>query len=144
MFSKACEYGIKAIIYIATQSMQDARIKIGDISDSIGSPEAFTAKILGALVKKNIVRSQTGPSGGFYIEKPLMKDITVSEIVSAIDGDSIYNGCALGLSECSHTQPCPMHHKFVKIRAQLKIMLETTTIHDLATGLRSGKTILMR
>jgi Rrf2 family protein len=144
MFSKACEYGIKAIIYIATQSMHDARIKIGDISDNIGSPEAFTAKILGALVKKKIVRSQTGPSGGFYIEPPRMKDITVSEIVSAIDGDSVYKGCALGLRECSNTKPCPMHHKFVKIRAQLKIMLETTTIHDLATGLKSGKTILMR
>lgn len=144
MFSKACEYGIKSIIYIATQSMQDERVKIGDISESVGSPEAFTAKILGALVKWNIVRSQTGPSGGFYIDKHRMKEISVSEIVAAIDGDSIYNGCGLGLSECSNTQPCPMHHKFVKVRAQLKAMLETTTVYDLAMGLKSGKTILIR
>ncbi|MDQ2658140.1 MAG: Rrf2 family transcriptional regulator [Bacteroidota bacterium] len=144
MFSKACEYGIKAIIYIATRSGEDARIKIGDISENVGSPEAFTAKILGALVKQKIVRSQTGPSGGFYMEKPKMKQIKVSQIVAAIDGDSIYNGCALGLSECSNTQPCPMHDKFVKVRTQLKEMLETTTIHDLATGLKSGKTILIR
>ena len=144
MFSKSCEYGIKAMIYIATQSMQDIRIKIGDISENVGSPEAFTAKILGALVKQRIVRSQTGPNGGFYIDKHRMKEIKVSEIVAAIDGDSIYNGCGLGLSECSNAQPCPMHHKFVKIRAQLKVMLQTTTIYDLAVGLKSGKTILMR
>lgn len=144
MFSKACEYGIKAMIYIATQSMRDTRIKIGDISENIGSPEAFTAKILGALVKQRIVRSQTGPNGGFYIDKHKMKEVTVSEIVAAIDGDSIYNGCGLGLSECSNSEPCPMHHKFVKIRAQLKAMLETTTVYDLAVGLKSGKTILMR
>lgn len=144
MFSKACEYGIKAMIYIATQSMMDTRIKIGDISENVGSPEAFTAKILGALVKQNIVRSHTGPNGGFYIDKRRMKEINVSEIVSAIDGDSIYNGCGLGLSECSNTQPCPMHHKFVKVRAQLKTMLETTTVYDLAMGLKSGKTILIR
>lgn len=73
-----------------------------------------------------------------------MKEIKVSQIVAAIDGDSIYNGCGLGLSECSNTQPCPMHHKFVKVRAHLKSMLETTTIYDLAMGLKSGKTILLR
>jgi len=124
--------------------MQDVRVKIGDISGNVGSPEAFTAKILGSLVKENIVKSLTGPNGGFQVEKHRMKEIKISEIVSAIDGDSIYNGCALGLSECSNTEPCPMHHKFSTIRAQLKLMLENTSVYDLAMGLRSGKTILMR
>ena len=143
MFSKACEYGIKAIIYIATQSMKDNRVKIGDIAQHIDSPEAFTAKILGTLVKHNIVQSLTGPYGGFQIEKSKMKLIKLSEIVFAIDGDSIYNGCALGLSQCSNTRPCPMHHKFVAIRANLKTMLETTSVYDLAMGLKSGKTTLI-
>ncbi|MDP2089650.1 MAG: Rrf2 family transcriptional regulator [Flavobacteriaceae bacterium] len=144
MFSKACEYGIKAIIYIATQSLKDERVKIGDIVENVGSPEAFTAKILSALTKHDIVKSYTGPYGGFEIDTAIMKRIKVSEIVFAIDGDSIYNGCGLGLSECSNIQPCPMHDKFVKVRGELKIMLETTTIYDLAIGLKSGKTILIR
>lgn len=144
MFSKACEYGIKAIIYIATQSLSGIRVKIGDIAENVGSPEAFTAKILGALVKHDIVESLTGPYGGFQIDGNRMKAIKVSQIVYAIDGDSIYNGCGLGLSECSHLQPCPMHEKFVRVRAQLKVMLETTTIHDLATDLQRGKTVLTR
>ena len=144
MFSKACEYGIKAIIYIATQSLKDERVKIADIVENVGSPEAFTAKILGALTKHDIVKSYTGPYGGFKIDTNRMKITKVSEIVFAIDGDSIYNGCGLGLSECSNVQPCPMHNKFVKIRGELKIMLETTTIYDLAIGLKSGESILMR
>jgi len=144
MFSKACEYGIKSIIYIATQSMQDKRVKIGDIAENVGSPEAFTAKILGALVKHHIVQSLTGPYGGFQIDKSKIETVKVSEIVFAIDGDSIYNGCGLGLSECNHLQPCPMHDKFVKIRADLKKVLETTTIYELAEGLKSGKTLLYR
>ena len=144
MFSKACEYGIKAIIYIATQSLKDERVKIADIVENVGSPEAFTAKILGALTKHDIVKSYTGPYGGFEIDTNRMKITKVSEIVFAIDGDSIYNGCGLGLSECSNVQPCHMHNKFVKIRGELKIMLETTTIYDLAIGLKSGESILMR
>ncbi len=144
MFSKACEYGIKAIIYIATQSMQEKRVKIGDIADNVGSPEAFTAKILGALVKHDIVQSLTGPYGGFQIDKGKIESIKLSEIVFAIDGDSIYNGCGLGLSECNEIHPCPVHDKFVKIRADLKSFLHTTTIHELAAGIKSGKTLLYR
>ncbi|MBS1978036.1 MAG: Rrf2 family transcriptional regulator [Bacteroidetes bacterium] len=144
MFSKGCEYGIKAIIYIATQSLEGKRVKIGDVVENSGSPEAFTGKVLGALTKHNIVHSLTGPHGGFYIDPGRMKRITASDIVFAIDGDSVYNGCGLGLSQCSNTRPCPMHDKFAKVRTELKRMLETTTVYDLAIGLKSGKTILMR
>ena len=144
MFSKACEYGIKAIIYIATQSLEGKRVKIVDVVENSGSPAAFTGKVLGSLTKHNIVHSLTGPHGGFYIDPGRMKRVRASDIVFAIDGDTVYNGCALGLTECSNTQPCPMHDKFVKVRNELKKMLETTTVHDLAIGLKSGKTILVR
>jgi len=144
MFSKACEYGIKAIIYIASQSLEGRRVKIGDIVEHSGSPEAFTGKILGALTKHNIVNSHTGRYGGFDIDTNRLKDIKMSSIVLAIDGDSIYNGCGLGLKECNANEPCPMHENFVKVRGELKKMLTTTSIYDLATGLKSGKTTLVR
>lgn len=144
IFSKSCEYGIKAILYIATQSLEGNRVKIGDVAQKAGSPEAFTAKILGTLTKFSIVKSQKGPYGGFEIDIQKMKEVKVSEIVYAIDGDTIYKGCALGLNECNATAPCPMHDKFVQIRGELRKMLETTTIYDLATTLQSGSTILIR
>ncbi len=144
MFSKACEYGIKAIVYIATQSLEGKRVKIGDIVGSSGSPEAFTGKVLGALTKHHIVNSHTGPYGGFDIDVQRLKEIKISDIVFAIDGDTIYNGCALGFSECGSDQPCPMHDKFVKVRGELKKMLETTSVYDLAMGLKTGKSTLMK
>lgn len=144
MFSKSCEYGIKAIIYIATKSLDGERVKIGEVSAQINAPEAFTAKILTSLIKRDILESKTGPYGGFLIDINRMGKIKVSEIVSAIDGDSIYTGCGLGLEECNSNRPCPMHDKFIKIREELRQMLETTSVLDLATGLKSGKTILIR
>ncbi|GGG75535.1 hypothetical protein GCM10007415_03990 [Parapedobacter pyrenivorans] len=144
MFSKSCEYGIKAVIYIATQTLQNKRVKIGDIVDNIGSPEAFTGKILGTLTKRGIVISYTGPYGGFEIDPLKMESTKVSDIVCAMDGDTLYNGCGLGLNECNSRQPCPMHDKFVVVRSQLKNMLETTTVHDLAMGLKSGRYFLAR
>lgn len=144
MFSKACEHGIKAVIYIATQSLQQRRVKIGDVAANAGSPEAFTAKVLGILTKHHIVNSYTGPHGGFDITPKQMQQIKMSDIVSAIDGDHIYNGCGLGLSECSDSKPCPMHEKFKKVRGDIKNMLIKTSVHDLALGLQSGKTVLIR
>lgn len=144
MFSKACEYGIRAIIYIATQSLKDERVKIGDIAKHAGSPEAFTAKVLGSLVKRKIVQSQTGPNGGFYIERYRMETIPVSEIVTAIDGDHLFQGCALGLTACNDKEPCPLHHKFIQIRANLKQVLEETSIYELTIGVQKGETILAR
>ncbi len=144
MFSKACEYGIKAIVYIATQSLQGNRVKIGDVAGHADSPEAFTAKILGTLTKHGIVNSTKGPYGGFDIDPEKLKEIKISDIVDAIDGDSVYKGCALGLDSCNADEPCPMHDKFVKVRNELRKMLETTTVLNLATKLKSGKAILAR
>ena len=144
MFSKACEYGIKAIIYIATQSLQGSRVKITDVADHSNSPEAFTAKILGMLTKQGIVNSLKGPYGGFDISVDKMKEIKISEIVDAIDGDTVYKGCALGLYSCDANDPCPMHDRFAGVRSELRKMLETTTVFELATKLKSGKATLMR
>lgn len=144
MFSKACTHGIKAVIYIATQSLEQKRVKLGDVASHAGSPEAFTAKILSTLTKHNIINSFKGPYGGFDMDLNRMKSLKVSEIVFAIDGDSVYKGCVLGLSECNPSQPCPMHEKFVKIRSELRKTLETTTIYELATKLKSGDSILLR
>lgn len=144
MFSKACEYGIRATIYIALQSLQDKRVSLKDIARKIDSPEAFTAKILQHLAKNNIVDSVKGPLGGFEIEKKKMNTVKLSNIVSAIDGEGIYRGCALGLKVCNEKQPCPVHNQFNIIRNDLKEMLESTSIRDLALGLKDGGTFLKR
>jgi Rrf2 family protein len=144
MFSKACEYAIKATIYVAVQSLENKRVSLKDIAREIDSPVAFTAKILQQLTKKNIMQSVMGPTGGFQIEKKKIDEIKLSQIVDAIDGDSIYRGCGLGLKECNAAKPCPVHDKFAKIRNDLKEMLENTSLYELATGLEVGLTFLKR
>jgi Rrf2 family iron-sulfur cluster assembly transcriptional regulator len=142
MFSKACEYGIRAIIYIAVHSNEGKRISLKSIAKEINSPEAFTAKILQQLVKNDIVRSIKGPNGGFEMETKRTKEIKLSQIVSAIDGDCVFKGCGLGLKDCSEIRPCPLHHQFKKVRADLRNMLEKTSIYELSHGLKKGLTFL--
>src|SRR5690554_7558523 len=77
MFSKTCEYGIKAVLYIASQSLENKRVKIGDIVQNIDSPEAFTSKILGVLSKNEIISSQTGPNGGYEVKDENIHSLTI-------------------------------------------------------------------
>lgn len=144
MFSKACQYGIKASVYIALQSSKGNRTNLKDIAQNIDTPEAFTAKVLHQLAKSNILSSLKGPNGGFVIEDGKAKTTKLSNIVSAIDGDSIYRGCALGFDVCDETKPCPMHNKFVGVREDLRNMLENTSLFDLAHELVEEHTFLKR
>ena len=142
MFSKACEYGIKAAVFIAIKSNQGTRIGLSDIAQQINSPTAFTAKILQILAKNNIIHSLKGPTGGFEIPTENLEKIKLSEIVQAIDGNSIYQGCGLGFDHCNEHKPCPVHFKFKAIREELKYMLETTSLHDLSNDINLGITFL--
>jgi len=144
MFSKACEYGIRATIYIAMQSLEGNRVNLKEIAAAIDSPVAFTAKILQQLVKNDIVESVKGAHGGFQIERARIDSIKLNQVVSAIDGDKIFKGCALGLSECDESLPCPVHFKFKEIRDSLEKMTLETSIYELATGLEVGLTFLKR
>ncbi|HZW62209.1 MAG TPA: Rrf2 family transcriptional regulator [Flavobacteriaceae bacterium] len=142
MFSKACEYGIKASIFIAINSFEGKRVTPKDISKEINSPQAFTAKILQTLVRHKIINSVKGAYGGFEIEKKNISAIKLAEIVNAIDGDAIYKGCGLGLERCDENFPCPVHDKFKEVRESLRFMLENTTLEELALNIKTGTSFL--
>ena len=142
MFSKSCNYAIKAAIFIAKHSLEENKVGFVDIAKEIDSPQAFTAKILQILVKSGIIDSVKGVNGGFYIPKKNIATTYLVEIVDAIDGDAVFHGCGLGLSHCSETHPCPVHDKFKSIRDELAHMLETTNLEELALGIKSGETFL--
>jgi Rrf2 family transcriptional regulator, iron-sulfur cluster assembly transcription factor len=141
MFSKSCEYAIRAAIYISAEGSIEKKVGIADICAHIEAPRHFTAKILQILTRNKIVSSQKGVNGGFYLDKkqngkPLM------EIVFATDGKLVFSGCGLGLSECSETEPCPLHDKFKSIRSAMSKIMEESSIEDMAKKLIKGNGFL--
>lgn len=55
MFSKACEYAIRAALYIAVKSIDGSKLGIKEIAKEIDSPAHFTAKILQTLSREGII-----------------------------------------------------------------------------------------
>ena len=144
MFSKACEYGIRAVIFIAEQSLLGNKVSLKEVSKATDSPEAYTSKILQKLAGHHIINSDKGPSGGYSIESAKIENLKLSSIVYAIDGDKVYVGCGLGLPTCDENKPCPVHFQFKAIREELKNMLESTSIKSLTFGLSKELTFLKR
>ena len=143
MFSKTCEYAIRALIFIAQKSKDGSRVGIKDISAGIDSPEYFIAKILQDLSRKGFVQSAKGPNGGFYMERKNLQQ-SVADIVREIDGDKLFSGCGLGLKECSENHPCPIHNDFKHIRQEIKDMLDNSKIEMFVKNLDLKLTFLKK
>ncbi|QRR02434.1 RrF2 family transcriptional regulator [Dyadobacter sandarakinus] len=137
VFSKTCEYAIRAVLYIAHRSADGKRIGIRDIAAGIDSPEVYLAKILQDLSRKGIISSVKGPNGGFYMDSNALSR-PLSDVVEAVDGNGLFTGCALGLKQCSEIRPCPLHDQFKVIRGQIRDLLNTTSIGGFNQELLQG------
>ena len=143
MFSKTCEYGIRAVMFVAQKSEPGVKVGIKEIAKGINAPEHFVAKILQDLSRKGLLQSVKGPNGGFYLDDRSRKN-TLADVVRAIDGDQLFIGCALGLKYCSEKKPCPLHDEFTVIRSRMHDMLEKSTVGEFNKELTYGRTYLRR
>ncbi len=143
MFSKTCEYAIRAILFIAQKSEHGNKVGIKEIAKGVSAPEHFLAKILQDLGRKGLVQSIKGPNGGFFLDDSASKN-TLADIVKAVDGDKLFTGCGLGLKICSEKNPCPLHDEFKVIRKKVFNMLESATVAEFNVELIKGLTHLKR
>jgi Rrf2 family protein len=143
MFSKTCEYAIRAILFIAQKSKQGVKVTIKDVAKGIDSPEFFLGKILQELSRKGIVKLLKGPTGRFYLDDESMQ-YSLADVVIAINGDKIFNGCGLGLKQCSEKQPCPIHKEFKKIRSDIFKLLENSKLGEFNNLLDKRLAVLKR
>lgn len=141
MFSKTCEYGLRASVLIAIGSVNGNNLGIKEIAKEIGSPMYFTGKILQSLVKSKIISSTKGPKGGFFLAADA-KPVPVIRILEVLGCANFFYNCALGLQHCSDKHPCPIHNEFKPYREGLLDLLSRTTIQQLADDIRSGNTYL--
>lgn len=138
MLSKACQYAIKASIFIAQQSLERQTVSVKDIAIAISAPEAFTAKILQQLSKADLLQSIRGKQGGFFVNKEHLSQVRIFDIINVIDGDSLFVSCGLGLKECSNENPCPVHEEFKSVRAGIIKMSQKYVLSEIAHKTRLG------
>jgi Rrf2 family protein len=133
MFTKSCQYAIRAVIYLTAQESRGKNMGVKEIADALQVPQQFLAKILQQLSRHSLISSVKGPNGGFYISEANAK-VTLLDIVECIDGKGALTSCILGMPTCSSAHPCPLHHHFYGSREGLKHILSSCAIGGMVKG----------
>lgn len=134
LFSRQCEYALQAVMYLALKP-EGEKTSIRELTKKIQIPYHFLAKILQDLTYKGMLVSQKGPTGGFGLAKS-PKEITLFDIVEAIDGIGFTTNCVLGFPECSGKNPCAVHEKWGEMREELRTILVDKNVAQMAKEMR--------
>lgn len=126
IFSKKCEYGIQAVLYLAAHLFNGV-VRVDVIAKDLNIPKEFASKILQSLRDHGIIESKKGKTGGFNLAKPPEK-IKLIDVVEAIDGLDVFNTCVLGFPDCNPDNPCPVHDKWGRLRTEAFNMLSEETL----------------
>jgi Rrf2 family protein len=126
--SQGTQYAISAIIAISKHPLDI--ISAAELARSLHCPAAYLSQILAKLKTPGILKSQRGLRGGVYLTKDL-KDISIYEVIAAIDGKIFFNSCFMGIEGCGSIEPCPFHDFWSCERDKIKEWLQNTSFEDI-------------
>lgn len=129
IFSKKCEIGLQSVLYLSTLEPEKL-VNASEVSEKLKIPKEFVAKVLQILTDSGIVGSKKGKNGGFFLAKAAA-DVSLIDIVLALDGPAVFNNCVLGFKGCSVSEPCPVHDHWGTLRNEAYKMLSTETLEGL-------------
>lgn len=84
-------YGLRAMVDLAVHS-QNTAVSINSIAKRQNISENYLEQLIAKMKKAGLVKSQRGAGGGYYIAKPL-EDISVGDILRALEGDLSLVNC---------------------------------------------------
>jgi Rrf2 family protein len=146
MLSSTSKYGIRAVMYIASQPRNNGKIGIKKISEGLGLPTPFLAKILQLLARQKILSSSKGPHGGFSLLRD-PKKISLLDIITTIDGNDIFDNCIIHNMPCNcvdeNKLKCPIHDDYFKVRNGFVRLFTNKTIYSLVKSAKKQEKILI-
>jgi Rrf2 family protein len=128
--SKKGDYAIRGMVYLAGQP-PDRVVLVSEIAQAMDIPPQFLAKIFQQFGKLGLVQSSRGSGGGFRLGRP-PDEITLCEIVEAVEGPIMPNRCVLSGGACSREKVCPVHPVWKKVQTSVIGILSGVTLKDLS------------
>jgi len=107
IYSKTCEYAIRALLYLSNQKKGEY-VLTRQVSRATGISVTYLAKIFQELVRYRILESRRGAQGGVALAQP-PEDISLSTVMEIIDDPEHLKSCVMGLDRCSDANACPLH-----------------------------------
>ncbi len=127
MLPKSAEYALRAAVWLGGRD-RSQKSSADCLAKQTGVPRRYLHKVLQDLVRAKLVRSQSGPGGGYTLSRPPEK-ITILDVVNAVAPLARIRHCPLGLA--SHTQLCPLHEELDRVYAATEAALRRITLAQL-------------
>ena len=123
-------YGLRALLHMAAHRDVDA-FTAEELAEVADTSTDFMHKIMRSLRDAGVVSARRGPAGGFSFEKD-PHDVTVLDVVNAIQGEFQVNRCVIGLKVCPRSGACPLRPTWLRIQEELEAGLGAQTIGEIA------------
>ena len=131
--SKKADYALLAMRHLAARADREA-VSAREVAETYGIPPELLAKVLQKLVRTNILESHHGIRGGYALAKPA-KNITVADVIQAIDGPLSVTACSETDHSCDQYSKCNIRDPLWKIKDRIVSALAATTVAELAADL---------
>lgn len=126
MLPKTAEYALRATVWLGRTPN---RLQSADqLAQAVRVPRRYLHKVLQDLAKAGLVRSQSGPGGGYSLDRSA-EHITILDVVNAVGPIERIEACPLGLK--SHTSLCPLHRELDRAYASVQQAFSRITVADI-------------
>lgn len=134
--NQATDYAFRAVLYLSCLPRgQVVEAKL--IAEEENIPMRFLLKILRLLTQAGIVESYRGVHGGYSLARP-PEEITMLDVIEAIEGPIQINRCLISPEECNKkfSSKCPIHHALFSVQ---QVMVGEFGRYDFGTLSRGVK-----
>ncbi len=132
--TRRTDYGIRALIVLA--NTEDPPVAANAIGQAMDIPTGFLQQVLRELQQAGLVTSRPGPSGGYALARPA-EEVTVLQIVEALEGPLRSAECALRGGPCHWDDVCALHWVWSSARDALCDELAGATLDQVAADDRA-------
>ncbi|MCC3145350.1 Rrf2 family transcriptional regulator [Halanaerobium sp. Z-7514] len=122
-------YGLRALVDLAEHEEGKA-IPIRKISERQDISEQYLEQLFATLRKAELVKSVRGAHGGYMLNHE-PEDITVAEILTALEGPVVPVDCVVEENFCNYVDRCVMHGLWEEMAEAVNEIIENTTLADL-------------
>lgn len=124
--SKRTDLAIRAFRYLHAHP---GRVPGRQVADAVGTSVPFLSQVLTPLVSSGWIDSRTGPSGGYLLRQDA-SELTLLEMVQAVEGPLVDGHCVLDQGNCDSRTPCLLHALWLGARKSLMDSLREVRVLD--------------
>jgi Rrf2 family protein len=128
--SKRADYGLIALKHLALHD--EHAYSAPEIARTYNIPAELMAKVLQRLVRKGLLESHPGPTGGYALARGA-DTISVIDVIEALEGPVLLTPCE-ATDDCEQLQLCSIRDPLRSIKKKVVGVLVETTIHELAVN----------